>query len=474
MANTSGSTSTTSDSGLTRTLTTWDLVLLGIGTVIGSGIFLVPAGVLQQADGKLGLALAVWIIAGILSVLGALTYAEMGAMKPEAGGLYVYIRDAFGPFVAFLYGWGLFFVICSGSVATLAVAFTNYLKEFVDLGDLGSRLAAAAMIAVIAVINVRGTRTSASVQNWTTAAKVLAILALSLALLAVGHGLTNLGGATDPRSGVPIDSPWWPAAIDFRILSNIGIAMVGVLWAYEGWQYVTFSAGETQSPQRTFPRAIFLGTAAIVGIYLLANLGYVAALTPAGAARATRIAAEAGTSALGPWAGKGIALAILVSMFSAANGLTLTGPRVYYAMSRDGLFFRQLAAIHPRFHTPAFAIITSSIWAALLAVTGTFDRLLTYVVFAGWIFYALGGAAIFYYRRAHPAAPRPFRTPGYPITPILFVASAAAIVLNTLATQPGRALVGLAILLAGTPAYLVWRRGGVQAGAGTIASSVAE
>jgi APA family basic amino acid/polyamine antiporter len=432
--------------GLARTLNTWDLVLLGIGTVIGSGIFLVPAGVLQQADGKLGLALAVWVVAGVLSVLGALTYAEMGAMKPEAGGLYVYIRDAFGPFVAFLYGWGLFFVICSGSVATLAVAFTNYLKEFVDLGDLGSRLAAAAMIAVIAIINVRGTRTSASVQNWTTAAKVLAILALSVALLATGHGLQIPSGQ------------WWPETLDARLLSNIGIAMVGVLWAYEGWQYVTFSAGETASPQKTFPRALFLGTAAIVGIYLLANLGYVAALTPGGAAKATRIAAEAGNSALGPWVGKAIALAILTSMFSAANGLTLTGPRVYFAMARHGLFFRQLAVIHPRFRTPAFAIVTSSIWAAVLAVTGTFETLLTYVVFAGWIFYALGGAAIFYYRRAHPDAPRPFRTPGYPLTPVLFVASAAAIVLNTLATQPGRALVGLAILLAGTPAYLLWRR----------------
>lgn len=431
---------------LARTLNTWDLVLLGIGTVIGSGIFLVPATVLQQTDGKLGVALSVWVIAGVLSVLGALTYAEMGAMKPEAGGLYVYIRDAFGPFVAFLYGWGLFFVICSGAVATLAVAFTSYLREFVELGDAASKAVAVAVIAVIAFINVRGTRTSASVQNWTTAAKVLAILALSGALLAGGHGLQAAAG------------DWWPATVDGALLSRIGVAMVGVLWAYEGWQYVTFSAGETTSPQKTFPRAIFLGTAAVVGIYLLANLGYVAALTPAGAAKATRIAAEAGNSALGPWVAKAIAFAILISMFSAANGLTLTGPRVYFAMARDGLFFRQLAAIHPSFQTPAFAIVSSSIWAALLAITGTFEQLLTYVVFAGWIFYALGGAAIFYYRRAQPDTPRPFRAPGYPITPILFVASAAAIVINTLVTQPSEAMLGLAILLAGTPAYLIWRR----------------
>ena len=227
--------------------------------------------------------------------------------------------------------------------------------------------------------------------------------------------------------------------MNLSLLTSVGIAMVSVLWAYEGWQYVTFSAGEATNPQRTFPRALILGTTAIVGIYLLANLGYLAALGPAGTRGATRIAAESANASLGNWAAKGIAAAILVSMFSASNGLTLTTPRVYFAMARDGLFFERLARLHPRYQTPAFAVVTSSIWAALLAVTGTYEQLLTYVVFAAWFFYAFGGIAVFHYRRAQPDAHRPFMVPGYPVTPILFILSAIAIVLNTLvdAARPG-------------------------------------
>ena len=234
--------------------------------------------------------------------------------------------------------------------------------------------------------------------------------------------------------------------------------MIAVLWAYEGWQYVTFSAGEARDAQRTFPRAIIAGTAVLIGIYLLANLAYVAALGPEGVQASKRVAADSVTALFGPAAGKLIAAVILVSMFSAANGLTLTSPRLYYAMSRDGVFFRKLAEVHPRFRTPAFAIIAGSAWSALLAATGTFEQLLTYVVFSGWIFYGLGALSIFVYRRRAPDMPRPFRVPGYPLTPVLFVAASAAIVLNTLFTQPGRALVGLAVVFAGVPAYLVWRK----------------
>jgi basic amino acid/polyamine antiporter, APA family len=431
---------------LPRTLATMDLVFIGIGTVIGSGIFLVPASVLTQSGGAIGVAMLVWIVAGVLSVLGALTYGELGAMKPEAGGIYVYVRDAFGPFLAFLYGWALFFVISSGSVATLMVAFTAYLREFWPLDDITARVVAVVMIAVIALINVRGTRTSAHVQNWTTMAKVSAIVALSLALVATGDGLGKSGGQ------------WWPAAVDSSLLTGVGIAMVSVLWSYEGWQYVTFSAGEARDAQRTFPRALIIGTIAIVGIYLLANIGYLAALGPTGVRGATRVAAESATAGLGPWAGKAIAAAILVSMFSAANGLTLTAPRVYFAMARDGLFFQRLAQLHPRYQTPAFAIVTSSVWAMLLAISGTYEQLLTYVIFAAWIFYAFGGLAVFTYRRTQPNAPRPFVVPGYPVTPVLFILSAVAIVVNTLITQPGRAAVGVAILLTGIPAYAIWRK----------------
>jgi basic amino acid/polyamine antiporter, APA family len=430
---------------LERSLGFTDLVLIVIGTVIGSGIFIVPATVLTQSDGAVGTAMLVWLVAGVLSLLGALTYGELGAANPDAGGLYVYIRDSFGPLPAFLYGWTTFFVISSGSVATLAVAFTGYLGQFMTVTPLMSKVIAVLVIVVIAAVNVRGTRQGSNVQNWSTGLKTIAILVMSVALLWRGNGLTN-------------DVPVWPASFTPGLLSGVGLAMIGVLWAYEGWQYVTFSAGEARDPQRTFPRAIVVGTAVLIGIYLLANLAYVAALGPAGVQASNRVAADSVTALFGPAAGKLIAAVILVSMFSAANGLTLTSPRLYYAMSRDGVFFRKLAEVHPRFRTPAFAIIAGSTWSALLAATGTFEQLLTYVVFSGWIFYGLGAMSIFVYRRRAPDMPRPFRVPGYPLTPVLFVAASAAIVLNTLFTQPGRALVGLAVVFAGVPAYLVWKK----------------
>jgi APA family basic amino acid/polyamine antiporter len=238
----------------------------------------------------------------------------------------------------------------------------------------------------------------------------------------------------------------------------VGVAAVGVLWAYEGWQYVTFSAGETLDPQRNFPKGTLLGTALLVGLYLLANVAYVDALGPERAARSERIAAEAVAATMGAGAGKLIALAILVAMFSAANAITLTAPRVYFAMARDGVFFRRLAEIHPRWGTPAFSIVVSSIWAVALAASGSFEQLLTYVVFTGWVFYALGAASLFHYRRRRPDAPRPYRVPGYPWTPLLFLLAAAAIVLSTIVGQPRRAAVGLGIVLLGAPAYGLWRR----------------
>ncbi len=435
---------------LRRTLGLLDLTFIAIGTVIGSGIFLVPGVVLRETGTQTGPALLVWVAAGILSYLGALTYAEMGAMKPDAGGLYTYIRDAFGPLPAFLYGWTSFFVIASGSVATLAVAFSSYFSEFVPVGGVGARLISIGVIVAIAAINVRGTRNSATMQNWTTGAKVGGLLVLSIGMIALGP---------TPTVGSLVSRAAWPATITGALISGIGAAMIGVLWAYEGWQYVTFSAGETRNPQRTFPRAISLATAALVVLYVLANLGYIAALGPQAVVASDRIAADAGISVFGPIAGRIVGLLILISIFSAANGIMLTAPRMYFAMARDGVFFKRLAIVHPTLGTPAFAIVAIAIWAAVLACTGTFEQLLTYVVFTGWIFYGLGALSVFVYRRREPHAPRPFRVPGYPLTPVLFVASAAALVLNTLITQPARAAAGVIAVLIGTPAFYAWRAG---------------
>ena len=430
---------------LERTLGLRDLILLIIGTVIGSGIFLVPGAVLRQVQGSAGIAMLVWIVGGILSLLGALTYGELAARSPNAGGIYIYIRDAFSPLLAFLYGWTLFFVISTGAIATLAVAFSAYLGEIVSLTPALRKLIAVGMIAIVTVVNVLGTRKSSDLQNWTTAIKVTAILIMSVTLLVLGRGFSGDAATL------------WTTDAVTSLASGFGLAMIGVLWAYEGWQYVTFSAGETLNAQRNFPRALVIGSAALIGIYLLANVAYIAALGPTKAAQTDSIAATAVTAVIGPRAAKLVALAILISIFSAANGIALTAPRVYYAMARDGLFFHRLAEVHPRFHTPAFAVVAGSVWAAALAVTGTFEQLFTYVVFSGWIFYALGAASIFVYRRRAPDVTSPYRVPGYPWTPLLFILAAAALVINTIATQPVRAAVGLGIVLLGAPAYLIWR-----------------
>ncbi len=431
---------------LERTLGQRELTLIAIGIVIGSGIFLVPGIALRQSGGYAGVALLVWLVGGILSLLGALTYGELGAMNPRAGGLYVFLRDAFGPLTAFLYGWAFFVVIACGSAAALAVAATAYLDELVPLGPVGEKITILALLASVTVINVRGTRHSALVQNWTTAIKVAVILVMSVVLLLAGTGLAERGKVA-----------FWPETMSFSLLSGAGVAMIGVLWAYEGWQYLTFSAGEARDPQRIFARGMVLGTAVLVVLYVLANMAYVAALGPEGVSLSDRVAADAVGALVGPAGAKLIAVVILVSIFSASNAIALTAPRVYFAMAQDKLFFRRLGEVHPRFGTPAPAIITGSAWAAVLALSGTFEQLLTYVIFAGWIFYALAAVAVFVFRRRQPDAERPFRVPGYPVTPILFVLSAVAIVLNTVYTQPLRAAIGTAFVLSGIPAYYFWR-----------------
>lgn len=428
---------------LPRVLRSGDLALLTLGNVIGSGIFIVPAMVLQMTGLKVGLALFVWVLGGVLSLLGALTYAELAAMKPEAGGLYIYIRDAFGPFVAFLSGWALFLVFAGAGVAALAVAFAAYLNEFVPLTPWLAKAVAIGMIAIIAAINVAGTRKSTDFQNWTTAIKVGAIVLISVLLLAGGKGF----------HGATVALP----AVDKASLLAIGAATIGVLWAYDGWIYVTFSAGEVVEPQRNFARGIIVGTVAVVALYLLVNVAYIAALGPARSAASQRIAADAAVAVLGPWAGKLVALSILISICSSTHAMVLTASRVYFAMARDGVFFKRMGEVSPRWNTPAFAILTSSIWAAALAATGTFDDLMTDVVFTAFAFYALGAASIFYYRRREPNAVRRFRTPGYPWTPLLFIGAGAAIVANTVIGTPGRAFVGTALVVSGAPVFWFWQ-----------------
>jgi basic amino acid/polyamine antiporter, APA family len=437
---------------LLRTLRQRDLFLLFIGSVIGSGVFLTPGLILRQLDGSVGYSFLVWIIGGFLSLLGALTYAELAAANPEAGGLYVFIRDGFGRMSAFLYGWSLFLVIASGSVAALARAFTRYLAEIIPLTAVEATLVSVAMIGVVTGVNVWGTRKSSDLQNWTTLIKGGLIVILSGILLAFGHRAAEIPVALgSTQTGV-------------TLLSNFGLAMIAVLWAYEGWQFGTYSAGEVIDPQKSFPRAFLLGSLTLTGLYLIAIVAYLNALGPAAATASEAIAATAASAVLGPWAGRAIAATILVSTFSAANSVVLTAPRVFYAMAQDNLFFKKLAQVHPRFRTPANAVIALGVWSAVLASAGKFAELIGGVIFIGWIFYGLGAAAIFPIRRISQGKEIPYRVPGYPWTPAVFVLAASAIVANAIylafhdPVQFRNLTVAIILFVLGLPAYLFWRK----------------
>lgn len=430
---------------LQRTISRNDVALLVVGSVIGSGIFLVPGGVLTQSGGSLGMAMLAWLFGGVLSLLGALTYGELGAMQPQAGGLYLYIRDAFGPLLAFLYGWVIFFCICAGTVATLAVASSTYLQQFIPMGETGRKLVAVAIVGGIALLNVRGTRISVKALNVGTALKVGALAFIIVSLPLLGKGLSQ------------VDS-WFPSEFSFSMLSGVGLAMVSVLWAYEGWSYVTFVAGEVKDPQKNLPSGLVIGTLALIVIYVLANVAYIAALGPEGVGKSNRVAAESMEAVFGPTAGTLIAIPIIISMISAAHSVILTMPRVYFAMARDGVFFQKLGEIHPKFGTPAFAVGAGSLVAAIYSLFGTFQQLLGYVVFIAWIFYAIAAGCVIVFRKTRADWPRPFKVPGYPVTPVLFILSAVAIVGNTIVQQSAKqTLIAFGIMAAGVPAFLVWK-----------------
>jgi amino acid transporter len=430
---------------LKRVYTASTIAILTVGSVIGSGIFLVPSSVLRDSGGSFGLATVIWVVGGLLSFLGALTYAEIGAMNPGAGGLYLYIRDGFGRPLAFTYGWTLFLVIGAGTVATLAVAATTYLGAWIPMGETTQQLVAVGLAVGVSIINVFGTGRSTSILKVGTILKVAAIVVLVVALPALGNGFTQIDQV-------------WPKQATPALLGTSGLALVAVLWAYEGWQYLTFMAGETIDPQRNFPRGLALGTFGLIVIYVAAAAAYVAGIGPAAVMGSSRVAADAAGTVLGAGWGKAITIPVIISMLTAAQANSMMAARVYYAMARDGVFFAPMARLHPKYETPAFAIVSGALVAAVLAYSGKFEILLRYVVFVGWVFYGLGGLAVIALRRSRPDAPRPFKVPGYPWTPILFALSGFAIVVNTVIQDPRRGVIGLGATLLGIPAYYLWQR----------------
>lgn len=458
-----------------------------VGSVIGSGIFIVPAEVARDVPFLGGIA-TVWIIGGLFSAAGALTLAELGAMLPHAGGPYVYLRAAYGPLAAFLFGWTEFLIARAGSMATLAAAFARYFVQLVPApaglrGEVWQAVAAVTAIAVVTVVNVLGTALGGKLQVAGTALKVGGVLTLITLPFVVGGG------------SVARLQPVWPAAFSGSVLAGMMAAMVGVLWAYDGWVNLTPLAEEVRDPGRNIPRALIFGMGTLIALYLGMTLVYHLVLTvPEVAASSTDKGAEKAVAAefcrqlLGTKGVVAISLLVMCSTFISLNGNALTGPRAYFAMARDGLFPMGLCRVHPRFMTPANSIMAQGTWAILLTIAGTamivapppsaesglpgpllaawtklnqtplYTVLYTYVIFGANVFYTLAIASVFVLRIKRPDLPRPYRAWGYPLTPLLYVVASFLLLGNMLRQTPAESLAGVLIIVLGLPAYLVFSR----------------
>lgn len=427
---------------LLRDLRLRDAVAIVAGTIIGSGIFLVPNSIAKELSSFTVIVL-VWLAGGLLSLFGALALGEMGAAFPKAGGLYVYLRQAYGKTIGFLYGWALLALIHSGSIATLAVGFRIYLAQIVPLTALQQKLAGILCVLILTGVHCLGLRSGKNVHNLLTLAKYAGI-ALMLGLLFYGGHLHLLHASIWPQSS-------------FRFHpASFGIALIAVLWAYEGWHVLSFMSGEFRHSQRDLPKGLFFGTLIVVITYLLANVAYYSVLTNAQIQHTERVAAGAVVTATGGASAVFISLLILVSIVGATNGMILTGPRVYYAMAEEGLFFPIFSKLNARFRAPVFAILTQGLWAAVLTLLGSFQELFTYVVFTGWIFYGLAVAGVIVLRVRQPHLERPFRVPGYPWLPALFTVAAIGITASAVAASPLHAVFGVALVLTGLPLYVLF------------------
>ena len=430
---------------LARELGLFDTVSLVIGTVIGSGIFLVPAEIARAVHTP-GWMLSVWVIGGVLTLLGALSLAELGAAMPGAGGIYTFIARAFGPLWGFLCGWMLFTVATSGSIATLAAAFPIYLGGFVPLTPWTAKIAGIVVIVLLTWINALGVKNGARVGNVLTVLKVGGLVAMVAAIFL----------SPGPRLDTPARVPALPSGPISA--AAIGAAVIAVLWAYEGWHDLSFAAGEIRDPQKNFPRGLIGGVALVVVLYLAANFAYLKVLTPAEIAATDRVALTAMTRVTGAFGGKLLTAAILCSILGAMNALILAGPRAYYQMAKDGLFLQRAARVHPRWRTPVEALLFQGLWSVFLVLfIGGFSQLFTYVIFGGWIFYALAVISVVVLRSKEPDLARPFRVPGYPLVPLLFAAAALALVVSTLIATPRESGIGLAFIALGIPVYYLQR-----------------
>jgi APA family basic amino acid/polyamine antiporter len=421
-----------------------------IGTVIGSGIFRVPQAMVNNV-GTEPMVFLVWIVGGVLSLAGALTYAELAAAMPGAGGEYVYLTEAYGPLWGFLYSWTQMWVGKSGSIATLATAFFEYTAHFIPefekvwfaaglVSVKYGQVFAMALILLLGLVNYFGVRIGGDVQVVVTAVKVALIAFVIVA------GLLHSGSA--PATDIPHDVP--------ALSTGFAAALVAALWAYDGWNNVGMVASEVKNPRRNLPLSLIGGTAAVIGIYMLANWAYFRVLSPADVGSHKLVAAEMMQRLLGPVGAGAVSVAAMISIFAALNGSILTGARVPFAAARDGLFFKSAAKVHPAFRTPGVSILMLTVWSSVLVLSGKYEDLFTYVIFSSWILYAMATASVFVLRRKRPDLPREYKTFGYPFVPILFLIGAAILEISTLIHEPASSLKGIVLILLGLPFYFYW------------------
>ncbi len=451
--------------GLVKGLGLLDATTLVMGSMIGSGVFIVAADISRQVQSP-GLMIVTWVVTALLTLTAALSYGELAAAMPQAGGQYVYLREAFGPLSGFLYGWTLFLVIQTGTLAAVAVAFAKFAGVYLPWISTSNRLflsfntqqlVAIALIVFLTALNTRGIRTGAVVQNVFTFAKVGALLGLILLGFLVGR---------NPEALTRNFSDFWHGADwTWTTIRLVGVAMVGALFSSDAWNNVTFTAGEVRNPRRNLPLSLGLGVALVSLIYLACNFVYLSVLPLEAIQTASedRVATAVAKQILGPVAVQAMAAAIMISTFGCLNGMILAGARVYYAMALDGLFFRQVGTLDPVHHTPVRSLVFQCVWACALTLTGRYGDLLDYVIFAVLLFYILTIAGLFVLRRTRPEMERPYRAIGYPILPAIYIAVASLIEVLLLLYKPDYTWPGLIIVLLGIPVYFVWRKREVSA-----------
>ena len=430
---------------LARVLTLLDATMINAGGIIGSGIFMVPATI-ALLTGSTSLILAVWVFGGLISLFGALSVAELGAAMPRAGGQFVYLNEAYGPVWGYLYGWSCVAVINTASIAAVGVAFSEYLSFFFPLSTMGIKSVAILSVILLTIINILDVKSGARAQNIFTLLKIGAIF-----------GIISLGLVMDGGSAENIQ-PFYPDRPLPALVGPLGLAMVSVLWTYDGWIFITYVAGEVKNPGRNIPLSLVFCMLIVISIYLLINFVFTYTLGIGAMGTSTLVASDSAFIFLGEKGAALVSIIILISLLGANNGFILTSARINYAMARNRLFFQQAAKVHPKFKSPANALIIQAVWACALTFSGTYNQLITYIIFASWIFYAMSCAAVIILRKKRPEMKRPYKTPGYPYIPIIFILFAVFLTFNTILEAPRDAAVGAGIILAGLPLYFYWKK----------------